>query len=155
LCFLGRPQRDGILWYFLVTQPFTWVCLKNNNWIQKQWILIIFFNLKKSQISTFIKKYSYFQYTMCPDDTATAGSWADVLLVNWDLDLLRYWWDKLVYNKAFTVRWKESKKTLFSRVRTEKITSGEGHEWFLESPQVKIMFLLSWNKRSYIITVHR
>jgi hypothetical protein len=35
------------------------------------------------------------------------------------------------------------KKTLFSRVGTEKITSGEGHEWFLESPQVKIMFLLS------------
>jgi hypothetical protein len=27
------------------------------------------------------------------------------------------------------------KKTLFSRVGTEKITSGEGHEWFLESPQ--------------------
>jgi hypothetical protein len=34
-------------------------------------------------------------------------------------------------------------KTLFSRVGTEKITSDEGHEWFLESPQVKIMFLLS------------
>jgi hypothetical protein len=32
---------------------------------------------------------------------------------------------------------------LFSRVGTEKITSGEGHEWFLESPQVKIMFLLA------------
>jgi hypothetical protein len=34
-------------------------------------------------------------------------------------------------------------KTLFSRVGTEQITNGGGHEWFLESPQVKIMFLLS------------
>jgi hypothetical protein len=32
---------------------------------------------------------------MCPVDTATAGSWAGVGLVNWDLDLLRYWWDFL------------------------------------------------------------
>jgi hypothetical protein len=29
---------------------------------------------------------------MCPDDTATAGSWA-VGLVNSDLDLVRYWRD--------------------------------------------------------------
>jgi hypothetical protein len=36
----------------------------------------------------------YPQYTMCPDDTATAGSWAGGGLVNRDLDLLRYWWDK-------------------------------------------------------------
>jgi hypothetical protein len=26
---------------------------------------------------------------MCPDDTATSGSWAGGGLVNWDLDLLR------------------------------------------------------------------
>jgi hypothetical protein len=32
-------------------------------------------------------------YTMCPDDTATAGSWAGIGLVNWDWHLLRYWRD--------------------------------------------------------------
>jgi hypothetical protein len=49
---------------------------------------------------------------------------------------------------SITVQWKESKKHFF--------TSGDwkNHEWFLESPQVKIMFLLSWNKLSNIITVH-
>jgi hypothetical protein len=53
---------------------------------------------------------------------------------------------KLYGDHFITVQWKEIKKTLFSRVGTEKITSGEGHEWFLEShewyldsPQVKIM----------------
>jgi uncharacterized protein YgiM (DUF1202 family) len=47
-----------------------------------------------------------------------------------------------LYNVALLCG-ERSKKTLFSRVGTEKITSGEGHKWFLESPQVKIMFLLS------------
>jgi hypothetical protein len=46
--------------------------------------------------------------------------------------------------------------TLFSRVwATEKITSGEPrHKSFLESPQVKIRFMLSRHLRRYIITVH-
>jgi hypothetical protein len=30
-------------------------------------------------------------HTTLPDNTATAGSWAGVWLVNWDLDLLQYW----------------------------------------------------------------
>jgi hypothetical protein len=80
-----------------------------------------------------------------------------------DSILCSYWqsrfhniiWGTLMYTKKemkyITVQWKESKKT---RVGTEKITSGEGHEWFLESPQVKIMFLLSFTKHSNIITVH-
>jgi hypothetical protein len=40
-------------------------------------------------------------------------------------------------------------------VGTEKIRSGKGHEWFLEYPQVKIMFLLSETSTviSYLSTV--
>jgi hypothetical protein len=34
-------------------------------------------------------------------------------------------------------------KTIVFTSGDGKITSGEGHKWFLESPQVKIMFLLS------------
>jgi hypothetical protein len=36
-----------------------------------------------------------------------------------------------------------------------KITSarGEGHKWFLESPQVKIMFLLSDPETSTVISI--
>jgi hypothetical protein len=59
--------------------------------------------------------------------------------------MFRIKWGKLVHGEVcnITEQWKESKKTLFSQVGTEKITSGEGHGCFLESPQVKIMFLLS------------
>jgi hypothetical protein len=35
------------------------------------------------------------------------------------------------------------KEHCFHEWGRKKITSGEGHNWFLESPQVKIMFLLS------------
>jgi hypothetical protein len=60
----------------------------------------------------------------------------------------------LVKTMVFTLLPLHSNETLFSRVGTDKITRDEGHEWFLESPQVKIMFLLSWNQHSNIITVH-
>jgi hypothetical protein len=66
-------------------------------------------------------------------------------------------WDEVVYSPESGFQNLSNVALLCSgrRVKNIVFTSGDGHEWFLESPQVKIMFLLSWNKHSTLLPRRR